>query len=616
MDNNNKDLGLSFLNFAKEITPIFLEVVTKDSSKPTKWGQDNLYPNFLLKLANKSAIHKGILSSKSDYIFGDGLVDSNGKDISTIRVNPLDTLGDLVQKLIRDYVIFNTYAVEVVYNVLGQPFQYYHVPMHKIRPNKDKSKFFVSDDWMLNSRNLLSYDRFIPNVNEDGRSKVFYYSNYTPSVNNIFAEVDYSGAIESIVSDMLINEFFQNNIQAGFSAGHIISTFSGGVVSEEVMRIATKKFENSLSGVNGTKFILEMLNPESKPMSVQTINTDDYAGKLIEVIKKTERNILAAHQGTSSLLFGIEKEGSLGNSSELENAYQIFKNNYVKNARNEITSGLNRLFSDFNQVPTLVFKDKEKLFAPVVADATKEKIFTINELRKEAGLPPIADGDKLLGSAAPAPSQFSTDKSNLVKTELTADDFEKIKDKGASKHDFIILNEYSVDNFSSMKAIELQFDNDEDVANYIIENDLGDNSPAEIKAIIKKELGIEITKESVDTLINGLKSANVLDEKNKVVKPKEKEPERKVEVMYSYEKRPDIKGDKIIPTSRAFCTKLCETEKLFSREDIQTMSQIFGYDVFKYSGGFYTNSDTGKTTNYCRHYFKRVQVIRKENKNG
>lgn len=600
--------NLSFLNFAKQHTPDFTEVVVKDSSKYTKWGNDNLYPNFLLKLANKSAIHKGIVSSKADYIFGDGLVDSASKDISQIKVNNLDTLGDLVQKITRDYVIFNMFAIEVVYNVLGKPFQYIHIPMQQVRANNNKSKFFVNNDWFASTRNILSYDRFIPNHNEDGRSKVFFYSNYSPSVNNIYSEVDYSGAIESIVTDMLINEFFQNTIQSGFSAGHVISSFTTGVPSDEQKRIATRKFEDNFSGANGNKFILEILSNEEKETAIQTIQADDYASKLIEVRKKVEQDILSAHQVTSPLLFGIKTEGQLGGTSELQTAYEIFKDNYVKNARNEIQSGLNRLFSDNSNVPTLVFKDRVK-FDPVISDSIKEKVYTINELRKEAGLSTIPDGDRLIGSNAAAPSQFNSDKGQLF--ELSEEDFEKVKDKGFNREDFVIIAEYGAENFASQAQLDLKFDDDEDVANYIIANNLAYKPEAEIKAIIKKELGITIDKESIAKLVNGLKSANVLDDKNKVVKPKEKEPERKVEVMYSYEKRPNIDGDKIISTSRAFCKKLCETPKLFSREDIQSMAEIFGYDVFKYCGGFYHNSDTGKTTNYCRHYFQRVSVVRK-----
>ena len=621
MADKPQDLGLQLINFAKSITPLPTELTFKDSNKYSKWGEDNLYPNFLLKIFNKSAMHKGICISKSDYIFGDGLVDSNGQNIGNVKVNPIDTLAEFVQKIVIDYVLFNSFAVEVVYNVLNQPKEFYHVPLHHVRPNKNKSKFFTTDDWQLNTRNLSTFDRYIVGNNQDGKSKMFYYSNYTPSVNNVFGELDYSGAIESIVTDTLINEFFQNNIQGGFSPAHIISSFKG-VPSEDQMRLANRKFTDALSGVDGLKFILDYNTSDAsaKGLQISSVPSDDYASKLIEVIKKTERNILSAHQGTSSLLFGIEKEGSLGNSTELENAYQLFKDGYVKNARNQIESGLNKLFTEFTGIPKLVFKDKLKLFAPVLADSTKEKIYTINELRVEAGLPKIADGDKLIGSSVPAPSNFSTD-SKLVKHELSDADFEKIKDKGHAKADFEILKEYLPEDFANQKQMELQFDDDSDVANYLTKSDLADKTVSDLRAEIKKELGISITSQDVINTLNALTKANVVntnieDGKIKVtpIKKSPNDPERKVEVMYSYEKRPNIKGEKILATSRAFCQKLCEVEKLFSREDVQTMSETFGYDIFTYAGGYFFDSQTGETTPYCRHYFKRVQVIRKEKK--
>lgn len=622
MANNTNDLGFQLINFARAITPLPTEVPNKNRDTYTKWGEDNLYPNFLLKLFNKSAIHKGICTSKVDYIFGDGLVDENGQNIGNIRVNPIDTLQEFIQKITNDYVIFNCFAVEIVYNVLNQPFQFFHVPLNKVRPNDSINKFWVNSDWYTGNRNLLTYDRYIVGNNENGGSKMFFYKNYSPSVNNVFPEVDYSGAIESIVTDTLINEFFQENISAGFSAGHIISTFKG-IGSEETTRLLTRKFQESLSGANGLKFILDLNNAGDTPLSVQTIAPNDYATKLVEVIKKTERNILAAHQGTSSLLFGIEKEGSLGNSSELENAYQLFKDGYVKNRRNELEAGLNKLFSEFTAVPKFKFKDKLRLFAPVISDATKEKIYTINELRVEAGLPKLADGDKLL-TASPtptAPNNFSKPEGAEV-FQLSEENFEEVKHLGTSKADFEIINEYSAANFSNQKQLDLQLDDDKDVADYLTKADLEGKSISDVRAAIKKELSISITKDDLVKTLNALTRAQVIDVVidsdtiKKAVKQPKNEAERQVEVMYSYEKRPEVDGDKIMPTSRAFCKKLCETEKLYSREDVQTMSSIFNYDVFTYCGGFYSHQEGGKTvtTPYCRHYFKKVSVIRKGKK--
>ncbi|SFW53189.1 hypothetical protein, partial [Chitinophaga sancti] len=83
-----------------------------------------------------------------------------------------------------------------------------------------------------------------------------------------------------------------------------------------------------------------------------------------------------------------------------------------------------------------------------------------------------------------------------------------------------------------------------------------------------------------------------------------------------YVKRPEADGDILIPTSRGFCIKLVENNKYYSREDIQTMSGIFGYDVFTHCGGFWKHAGTDSTKVHCRHKFQQVMLKRKNTTNG
>jgi hypothetical protein len=78
--------------------------------------------------------------------------------------------------------------------------------------------------------------------------------------------------------------------------------------------------------------------------------------------------------------------------------------------------------------------------------------------------------------------------------------------------------------------------------------------------------------------------------------------------MYKYEKRPDVPGNTLISTSRGFCVRVINNNKLYTRSDIQTMSSIFGYDVFQFAGGFYHNPETDETTPYCRHFWVEKKV--------
>lgn len=84
-----------------------------------------------------------------------------------------------------------------------------------------------------------------------------------------------------------------------------------------------------------------------------------------------------------------------------------------------------------------------------------------------------------------------------------------------------------------------------------------------------------------------------------------------IKVMYSYEKRPDVTGPTLLKTSRPFCVKmvgLSET-KLFSRSDIQKISERLGYSVFKRAGGFWNNN--GTIEYQCRHGWIKHVVIKK-----
>jgi len=85
-------------------------------------------------------------------------------------------------------------------------------------------------------------------------------------------------------------------------------------------------------------------------------------------------------------------------------------------------------------------------------------------------------------------------------------------------------------------------------------------------------------------------------------------------VLYSYEERKNVPPAE--SGSRPLCDKLYNAEGpgkslLFTREEIQNISNQLGYSVFQLCGGWYRNPNTGRTTPYCRHEWVRNVVIEK-----
>ncbi len=88
-----------------------------------------------------------------------------------------------------------------------------------------------------------------------------------------------------------------------------------------------------------------------------------------------------------------------------------------------------------------------------------------------------------------------------------------------------------------------------------------------------------------------------------IVPPDIKTPPVQVFVKYSYEVKPGV-GPAIIPTSRPFCRKLISLNRLYSRADIEKISERLGYSVFDRKGGWWGKSPE------CRHRWVSNIVVK------
>ncbi|WP_322518634.1 hypothetical protein U0033_26620 [Chitinophaga sancti] len=616
------------LNFTYNIpSPTEDKFVSDD--RQVNYGLDNNYPAFLLKLYADSPINQAIINAKGTYIFGDGLKYVSGNEVN-INVNPSDSFNEFINKCIKDYLLFNYFCVEVTYNSFGEPVEYHHCPAQNIRTNRIKNKFWYSEDWKFKKSDIV-FDRFTP-TNSEGNSKLFFFDGYFPSNNNTYPLPEYSGCIKSILTDIAIRSFNLNNIKSHFSVSTLITFFMGGNVDEEVKRQILKDIKDSYSGETGEKIILDFQSLEGKPAEVKNISPNEWDKAYSAVSTQVQNDILIGHSINNPMLMGIKTEGQLGGATELETAYQIFKNTYIRNKIAELTSAFNQLFANSTLVTdNLSFTDKP-LFETQLADATREKIFTINELRAIAGMKPIQNGDRLLADPVPnntfntpQPEEEIKKKSDWVKHSLQPEDFEKIKHLGNHKGEFeIVKHGKFVFNAEDARQKELQFNNQSDIAQWALDNDISNLTLDEIKDLLKEQKDIDITTPDLEDTLNELSKAGIIqvetNDKGRIsIKPDKVAdlPDTgTILTMYDYVKRPEADGDILIPTSRGFCIKLVENNKYYSREDIQTMSGIFGYDVFTHCGGFWKHAGTDSTKVHCRHKFQQVMLKRKNTTNG
>lgn len=614
---NKKEGRIDVLRFDAVKIPQPTESQEKSNDKFVLWGKNNLYPNYLLQLYAESAIHSSIINSKANYIIGDGLQYENGSKLK-LKVNASDTFDEFVSKIVKDYLIFNYFAVEVVYNKFLLPIEYHFVPAHKVRTNNDKSKFWVSQNWQLNDKPII-FSRW-KNQPDDSLSKIFFFDGYTPTISNVYPQAEYHGSIPSIVLESEIKKFNINNIQNHFSVSSLI-TFFNGVASEELKAKAVNDIRQSYTGVEGKKIMLDFQPSNGKGAEIQSLSPGDWDKAYALIAQSVKEDIMQGHSVTTPMLFGVMTEGKLGGSTELDTGYEIFQNTYVRNKRNELLSALNVLFANSELVNgTLEFAERQ-LFAGRVSDDIKSKIYTINEVRAEMGLPALPNGDTIINEMSKVTSNPITtpiqNQSHSTDTfELSETDFDKIQNLGISIEEFEFIQEGEfVRNREDFNRVELHFETSQEIADYLIQNNISGMSVNDLKVAIRKDIAINISSSELKDILKNLNDSGILkiditDTGINVSKPENPEPSRKIEVVYSYEVRPGY-GSEIERNTRPFCRRLIENNKFYTRADIQTMSSIFGYDIFQYGGGYYRNPKTHELTSHCRHWFKSMTVSRK-----
>lgn len=604
----NEDKQLMVLNFENVNLPLPTETKNTSDTTYVQWGLNNNYPSFLVHLYNESSIHSAIINQKTNYIIGDGLINANGEEVNP-EVNANDNLKEFASKVIKDYLLFNAFAVEVIFNVFGQPIELHHVPMHKIRMNKTKTKFWVNDDWLL-SRKTLQYERYSLKNNQDSTSKIFFFDGYFPSLNNVYSTPEYAGCLKAISTDVAIKDFNLNNIKNHFSPSTVITFFNGANVADEVKKKMIAEIERNYKGENGKKIIIDFQTKDGKSAEVKALTANDWDKAYSQVSQANTDDIMIGHQVQNPSLFAIKTAGQLGNTQELETSYEIFKANYINVKRQEIESAFNQLFTNYDGIQGKVqFKDKP-LFQDKIEDSVKVQILTINELRKLAGYESLPDGNRLIGQqVAVQQSQESAPADDVKKKsskKLTEEDYELIKDLGHSAEDFEEID-------------EIHFDKESDIADYLISNDIKNLTLPQIVDVLKNEGKITATQDDVQKVLDkmnqsGVAKVDVKDGRIAVLpQPAPDVPDtNRILTMYKYVKRPEASGDDLLPTSRSFCVRMIENNRLYTREEIQTMSSIFGYDIFKFCGGWWYNPETEETTSHCRHQWRQIKVRRKQ----
>jgi len=327
------------LKFDDSKIPEFKEVRGKQF---ISFGEDNDYPNYLIKLFNKSAKHNAIINGKVTYIFGEGFyckVDDPIADRFIFKVNSAnESLNDIAKKCAIDIEIFGGFYLNIIPNRMGEIAEIYHLDFNRVRSNEDCSQFFYKNDWVSNRDKPKEYPAF--NEAKMDKASIFQYKEYRPGLRT-YPLPNYIGAMNYVESDMEVSKHTLTNAKTGFSATKLINFFNGEP-APEMQRDIQKRLEKKFTGADGSKIIVSFNNDPTKAPTVIDLGSSDLTKEDFQKVDALiTANLMAGHQITSPVLFGISEPGKLGSRNELKMAYDIFNNTYASSKQRTLEKVFN-----------------------------------------------------------------------------------------------------------------------------------------------------------------------------------------------------------------------------------------------------------------------------------
>lgn len=651
---DSKGPNIIYVGFADNKVPEFKEVKSKEW---ILFGEDNKFPDHLLYLYNKSSNHSAIIGGKVKYIFGKGFA-IDGTKLESVNRNGED-INDISKKALTDVELFSGFHMEIIWNAAGSGFEVFHMPFQDLRRCKEGKGWWYCEDW--GRPYGTNKPRFIPNFDDKNRvgAQIYSYREYRAGAKK-YPLPGYMAALNDIETDAEISKYNLSTIKNGMFGGKMV-TFFNGEVNSEGKRDIEKGWNNKFNGAENSGKTMFVFNTagQSAPQVEDLSSTD--LDKLFDLLNKTtQAEIFTGHEVTSSTLFGVKTEGGLGDRAEIETAYEVFKNTYVNAKQQAYERAIKFVFPYFGvKVPLKLIP-----VDPVGFKLSDEKLAEIMPkawLYEKIGIdiskyPELAAGNtsgvteqgmvnehlkNLTGkqnqalqriirqynkesitrdqAAAMLRSSLAMDEDTiniwLGNTNFSAEyDETEVAEmfaacgEGKAAFNFIKSRPYSFaehyDEFADIKQT------DSDILNLIGKD----------KRITAKIIGetLRLDPYYVQSRIDSLEKAGVLSRSSqtvgvdtiieRAVNPENIDTRAKPEtvdvyIKYSYEPRPGLQP--IIETTRPFCRRLLELDRLYTRAEIESISQRVGYSVFDREGGFWGDKP------HCRHEWKRHVVIKK-----
>ena len=375
------------------------------------FGQDNLFPELLNQIYYSSPLHGSIVGYKVNAAVGGGF------NIVADRLTPQDKLElytlerklnikKIVPAVTQQLILHNRVYFKLCFDDKMKLTKVINLSPEKLRVNLDRKRYYICDDW--SSRiGVQEIKRYTPTCRD--YEQLFVYE--VECIGQDFYPLpQYTSALNFAFLSGELSYFAKSNIQNSVFPSFAMM-FPKRPQSEEEKNMIRNTIDRLKGAANAGKAVAFFANSAEQLPKIESLPTNGNDSLFQEASQLNTEQICFSHT-IDPILMGIRTTGSLGNGSDIKQAYIIFEKNVVMPLREMVADIFNELLfiakidADFTinnyqiineaivelEGDTSKTNDALNSLSPLVATKVLSSM-TQNEIRALASLPPVPDGD-------------------------------------------------------------------------------------------------------------------------------------------------------------------------------------------------------------------------------
>jgi hypothetical protein len=372
-----------------------------------RFGTDNLYPQMLNQMYYSSPLHGAIVDYKTNAVIGGGF------NLTTDKLTPQEklemftfekkaNLKHTVKAVTKQLIIHNRVYFKLYFGEKKKLIKIENVSPDKVRVSRFGDMYYLCDDWSTN----IDIKEIKP-YHITCKDECQLYSYEVQSVGQDFYSLPtYSSALNFAFLSGELSYFAKSNIQNSVFPSFAMM-FPKRPQSEEEKHMIKETIDRLKGAANAGKAVAFFANSADQLPKIESLPTNGNDKLFHEASALNTEQICFSHT-IDPILMGIRTTGSLGNGSDIKQAYVIFEKNVVMELRQQVTTIFNeiltiaRIPADFTinnyqiigdtiievDEKTAQVKDALNNLSDALLSKVLEKM-TTNEIRALASLPPI-----------------------------------------------------------------------------------------------------------------------------------------------------------------------------------------------------------------------------------